>query len=232
MADRMDIYDGRDPLEIAIYTYRDASHFLNIPQTTIRYWARGGFVTNDEGRHHFQPVIAARGAKGLSFKNLIELYVLKALRRIHRISLENIRQALLFAEEELRIERLLLRDLMTYGPDVFVHYYGEVVNLNRGGQIALRELIESYMKRVERDENDIPYRLYPIVQGSSVEKPVSVDPRVSFGRPTIYGTGVATAVIAERIDAGEDIEEVAVDYHLPPQLISDANLYEHSAPWR
>ena len=41
---------------------------------------------------------------------------------------------------------------------------------------------------------------------------VVIDPRVAFGRPTLSGTGVTTLSIAERFDAGESIEALAVDY--------------------
>ena len=39
-----------------------------------------------------------------------------------------------------------------------------------------------------------------------------IDPHVSFGRPVITGTGILTAVIAERYKAGEAIAELAEDY--------------------
>jgi uncharacterized protein (DUF433 family) len=39
-----------------------------------------------------------------------------------------------------------------------------------------------------------------------------MDPRISLGRPVIAGTGIATAVVADRYKAGETMEELAQDY--------------------
>jgi uncharacterized protein (DUF433 family) len=41
---------------------------------------------------------------------------------------------------------------------------------------------------------------------------VVIDPRLSFGRPVLAGTGIPTVVIAERCNAGESMEELASDY--------------------
>jgi uncharacterized protein (DUF433 family) len=39
-----------------------------------------------------------------------------------------------------------------------------------------------------------------------------IDPRISFGRPVLAGTGIPTAVIAERYKAGESMDDLADDY--------------------
>jgi len=41
---------------------------------------------------------------------------------------------------------------------------------------------------------------------------VLIDPYVAFGRPVLTGTGIPTAVIADRYKAGESIDELAEDY--------------------
>ncbi|MBI3303946.1 MAG: DUF433 domain-containing protein [Deltaproteobacteria bacterium] len=53
----------------------------------------------------------------------------------------------------------------------------------------------------------------------SLTKVVVVDPYVSCGRPVLVGTGIATAVRAERFAAGESIEKLADDYGRQPQEI-------------
>ena len=49
-----------------------------------------------------------------------------------------------------------------------------------------------------------------------------IDPHVSFGRPVLVGTGIPTAVIAERYKAGESIDELAGDYGRGPSEIEEA----------
>ncbi len=39
-----------------------------------------------------------------------------------------------------------------------------------------------------------------------------IDPRVQYGRPVLAGSGIPTAVIAERYKAGESIDALAADY--------------------
>jgi uncharacterized protein (DUF433 family) len=51
---------------------------------------------------------------------------------------------------------------------------------------------------------------------------VVIDPRVSFGRPVLAGTGIPTAVLAERYKAGEPIAALAADYHCDTAMIDEA----------
>ena len=57
---------------------------------------------------------------------------------------------------------------------------------------------------------------------ASKPKVIAMDPYLSFGRPVIEGTGITTAIIAERYKAGESIEELAHDYECPPPAIQEA----------
>jgi uncharacterized protein (DUF433 family) len=228
----VDIYGGQDPERLPIYTFADASRYLDIPATTVRYWAKGGIYTREEERRIFAPILMSGSSEepfeGLSFLNLTELFVLKALRRKHNVQLRKIRWALEFAERELGIDRLLLSDLHTYGGNVFIKHYGDMINLP-GGQITLEKILDRYLKRVDRDARKVPITLYPIIEDLGDERPVSIDPRVLFGKPTVTGTGIHTAVIAERYRSGEGIEQLASDYRLDPDLITGALMYEKAA---
>ena len=55
-----------------------------------------------------------------------------------------------------------------------------------------------------------------------------IDPRISFGYPTLRGTGIKTSVIVSRIDAGESVEEVAADYELDAGQVKSAVVYEQT----
>jgi uncharacterized protein (DUF433 family) len=56
--------------------------------------------------------------------------------------------------------------------------------------------------------------LYPFTRKRQPDEPkvIVIDPRISFGRPVLTGTGIRTAIVAERYKAGESIEELAKDY--------------------
>lgn len=227
----VDIYRGEDPLRMPLYTYADAARYLAIPNSTVAYWARGGPTTGKQGkREHYKPVLSVRPHSGLSFLNLVELHTLKALRQIHEVRLENVRSALKYSEKTLRIERLLLSDkLSTLGGDVFTQYLGQTINLSKSGQVAIKDMLERYLRRVDRNENLVPIKLYPDFEGVGDERPIVINPRVSFGKPTITGTGIHTAVIIHRIDAGETPEALAKDYDISFERIRDVVRYEKAA---
>ena len=64
---------------------------------------------------------------------------------------------------------------------------------------------------------------------NSESRTVVIDARIAFGRPVIERRGIGTAIIVERINAGESVEDVALDYDLQPYEVEDAILYEQAA---
>jgi uncharacterized protein (DUF433 family) len=81
-----------------------------------------------------------------------------------------------------------------------------------------------YLNRVERDPAGIPVKLYLFTRSRQVDEPkvVAIDPFVSFGRPVLVGTGIPTAVIADRYKAGESMQALAEDYERPVCDIEEA----------
>ena len=95
--------------------------------------------------------------------------------------------------------------------------------------MALQGILKRYLRRVERDNNRIPIKLYPDFEGIGDERPVVINPRVSFGKPTVAGTGIHTAVIAYRIDAGESVKDLVHDYDISEHIIEEVVRYEKAA---
>jgi uncharacterized protein (DUF433 family) len=143
-----------------------------------------------------------------------------------------VRTALDYAENQLQIKRLLLRDeLRTTAGAVFIERLGELIDLGRSGQIVLRELLQGHLQRIERDLEGMPLRLFPVNTARGLDGPkiVGIDPQISFGHPFITGKGVRTQTIVERLDAGESRETLAADYQLDDVEIDEAILYERAA---
>jgi uncharacterized protein (DUF433 family) len=168
----------------------------------------------------------------LSFLNLIEAHVLHALRTDHVVPVKAVRSALAYAEKALRIDRLLLRpELCTDAGRLFLDRYGELIELSASGQLAMRRVFSEHLKRIAWDDSRFPVRLTPFlpqaVQGE--DRAIAIDPRIAFGRPVMVNKGVSTATIAERIDAGEQPDNVAADYDLRPEEVEEAVLYERAA---
>jgi uncharacterized protein (DUF433 family) len=146
--------------------------------------------------------------------------------------LKSLRRALDYAERHLEIERLLLsQQLWTEAGRLFLDQYGKLIDLSASGQIAMRRMFEEHLKRVEWGKLQVPVRLYPFLSSGSesVARPIAIDPWIAFGRPIVVRKGISTQAIADRIDAGESVEEVALDYGLEPREIEEAVLYERAA---
>lgn len=216
------------------YNLAEGSRYLKLPTATLRSWAVGRAYPTAQGARHFRPLIrpARKEPPELSFWNLIEAHVLRSFRSDHGVSLKALRQALDYAEQELSIERLLLRkELCADAGQLFLERYGELISLSASGQLAMRRLFAEHLKRVEWDEWKFPVRLYPFLSADlpSEQRPIVIDPAISFGRPVVVRLGISTAVLAERMDAGESIEALAADYGLSLPEVEQAVLYERTA---
>lgn len=214
------------------YTIAEAARYVRVPLATLRAWVAGRPYRTAGGPRRFEPLIATpdRGSS-LSFSNLIEAHVLKALRGEHGVQMRAVRQAIQYAEQTLAVTRLLLRpELMTTGGDLVIEHYGELLNLTNSGQMAIKTVLHAYVRRIDRDPMGFPVRLHPIVDADRDGiRHIALDPRLAFGRPILVGSGVSTAAIAARIDAGESVGEIAEDYGIHAREIEEAVVYERAA---
>ena len=225
--------DPSDPRNRAAYPLSEAARYVKLAPATLRSWVVGRSYRAAGEVRRFSPLI--RPASGpppvLSFWNLIEAHVLRALRTEHGVSVRHVRAALRYAGRELDIDRLLLhRELCSHAGQLFLERYGELISLSASGQMAMKHVLQEHLKRVEWDEWQFPVRLYPFLASEvmTAEKPIAIDPKIAFGRPILIRRGVTTEVIAERIDVGESVEELAADYDLEPAEIEQAVVYERA----
>lgn len=239
---RVNIYGGQDPRELPAYTMTEAARYLELAPATLRSWVAGRRYPKSGGKvAFFEPLIQRPDPSGtqLSFWNLVEAHVLRALRVKHSVSIKAVRVALDFAQDKYDINRLLLSpELRTEAGDLFLDKYGELINLSKSGQLAMKTLLEDYLERIDWGTKKLPIRLYPFSRGFPVPNEVSlnrafrlvvIDPHVSFGRPVIERKGISTAIISDRIDAGESVQDLAEDYDLEPWEINGALIYEKAA---
>lgn len=223
-----------DSREQPAYPLSEAARYLKLPAATLRSWTLGRPYPTAQGRGVFRPIIrpAQTQPPMLSFWNLVEAHVLRALRSEHGVSVDNVRKAVAYAERTLNIERLLLRpELCSDAGRLFLDRYGELINLSASGQLAMHQVLTAHLKRVEWDAERLPIRLHPFVVGDlpSGDMPIAIDPRIAFGRPVVVSQGISTAAIADRIDAGESPADVAADYDLTTEDVERAVVYERAA---
>jgi uncharacterized protein (DUF433 family) len=121
------------------------------------------------------------------------------------------------------------RDLPRYSVTDAAHYLG--ISRSTLGRWILAGLVRSQAKPRRLSFRDLVVADARVRRGTSSSligrgaggsASIVIDPRVSFGRPVISGTGIPVAVIAGRFRAGESIAAIAEDYRQPEASIHAA----------
>jgi uncharacterized protein (DUF433 family) len=220
-----------DPRLAPAYSVAQASHYLRIPAPTVRSWVLGRHYPRRAGYGRFDPVISAPPdpEHRLSFRNLIELAALRALRTEHEFKLSAVRSALGYARKELGVVGLLAsKDLYARPGELFLEHYGQLINLNRAGQLGIHAVLQGLLQRIQWQRGSA-VRFFPVVSGRPDSRSVMLDPLVAFGRPVLARQRVSTSVIVDRINAGEEAAALAADYGATAEEIMDALAYERAA---
>ena len=219
---------------IPIYPVVNAARYLRIPSGTLQAWLRGRTYTTKNGQQFSQSLIQRPSTEfsQLSFTNLVEAHVLRVIRQEHNIRLDRVRIALDYISKEFGTPHPLARvEFQTDGIDLFVNTIEHLVNVSRAGQLAMKDVLKHLLTRIEWDERGIATSLFPIIhspKGEDIGKLLHIDPRISFGRPTIAGTGIPTDVIADLYNAGDEIEAIADDYSCTAPQVYAAIWFETS----
>lgn len=224
---KIDIYSSQDPRDIPTYTVGTAARYLKIPSATIRSWTKGRKYPVSDGNKQFNPLIEVKQKDPLrlTFTNLIEIHVLRSIRKDHDVNLAKVRTALDYLNEKMKISHTLAhKEFQTDGIDLFLDYYGNLINVSKQGQTTLRNSLQMHLNRIEPDDSGLAIQLYPFTRSHEEDNPrlVVIDPRISFGRLTIAGTGIPTDVITERFHAGDSLETIAGDYECNLEEIQEA----------
>jgi uncharacterized protein (DUF433 family) len=217
---------SEDPREMPAYNIGEAAHYLRIPIATLRSWVRGRAYPTERGNRFFKPLLTLPNPDllSLSFVNLIEAHVLDAIRREHNIAIPKVRTTLNYVTRELGSKHPLAdHRFETDGVDLLISHLGKFISTSQDGQLAMKAMLASHLRRIEYDAN-LAVRLYPFTRKRELEEPkyIVMDPYVSFGRPTITGTGIVTSIVAERYKAGESISDLAKDYGCEGGYVEEA----------
>lgn len=207
-----------------LYHVADAARLLRMPDSTLRYWV--------EGDRRRPPVLREEptGDPTLTWGEFVEAGLVRQY-RIRDVSLQHLRVVIGILRDQLGVpyplahfkpfvdsnRRLVLEAQHEAGLPTEDAIVWEI----EGDQLVLREAVVDYLERVDFAPDDGPaLRLHPVGRQS----PVVIDPKRSSGSPTIRG--VRTEALAELIDAGEPLEQVAEDFDLDPKELRAALAYE------
>jgi uncharacterized protein (DUF433 family) len=219
MGDVINIYGGRDPRDLPLYAVREAAEYLSVPTSTLRSWVKGQRYTV-HGKSRLSKALIKPDRTGLlTFNNFVEAYVLASLTRTFELPMARVRTGLAWLGDG----RPLLTELFqTDGVGLFIERSGQLFDVIKGGQRAMREVLKDSLKRVDRDKVGQPARVYPWIVEPTESKVVALDPRRAFGRPTIVNRGLTVEVIADRFKAGDSITSLSKDYELSKEQVEVA----------
>jgi hypothetical protein len=163
--------NANTPAEAPAYGIAEAARYLKMAPATLRSWTVGRSYPRGDGKGFSPPLIqlADVDQKLLSFSNLVEAHVLRALRTVHEISVKDLRKAIRYAEEELGVDHLLVREELYANRELFLRKYGTLINLSKSGQYAMESMLEAHLARVVW-RLSVPVRLYPFLSDENAAR--------------------------------------------------------------
>ena len=229
-----DLYGGLDPANQPRYSYVEAARATNVPASTVAAWTRGmRYTRRGKAPGYFLSVIERPDptVARLSFNNLLEVNVLRALREVHEVRMPAVRDAIDRAKAEHGIKRLLIDPhLRTSGGQLFLDYYFQLVELTKTQQLALQEILRESLLRVQVNKSrECFFPLPRSPRSLQSARPILVSPYVAFGSPILERRGVTTSAIRSRVDVGEEKEAIMADYGLNEEEFDEAIRFEAAA---
>src|SRR5262249_27354413 len=214
----------RRRLFLPSYQIGEAARYADISPQTVAAWHKidRPLLSNKERR------------SALSYMQLIEVAVVAAFRRAG-VSLKRVRAAREYIQKQLKTEFPFAQyRFKTEGRRLLVDYQqvegdkgrGRHLMADEGGQLEWNDIVGPLLKEFDYEGDGIVIRWH--VAGP--KSPVVIDPRFSFGAPTVKGT--PTWVIVGRWDAGESMADIAGDFNLSEQDIRGALEFEGVKPRR
>ena len=210
----------RRRLYLPAYRVIDAGRYVDVPPQTVSRWqfGRGGTGAALPGRTR---------QEDLSYLELVEVAFVATFRGLG-VSLQRIRRARDYAAQVLKSEypfaeyswltegHQVLMDLSTVEGDASA---GHLIAADREGQVAWKDVVSERFHQFDYDNG-----IALVWHLASRKSPVVIDPRVSFGAPSVGG--VPTWALKGRWDAGEGIADIQVDFGLSEEDTRFGLLFE------
>lgn len=209
-------------LDTPNYSPAEASRYFHISSSTLSYWTEEP-----------NPLIPLSPEGMLSFKNMVELYVLEGLRSIYNVRTRQIRRAVeyLLSSEKSR-HPLADYDIETDGKYVQFYEGTRLLNASLMGQYEFNDVVKCYLHRVERDPHGVAQRIFPYTKreqldtGQAPPKTIEINPGVCFGLPVLAGSRITTGFLASRYRGGDSVLAIATSYGRPTTAIKEAIEWE------
>jgi uncharacterized protein (DUF433 family) len=243
MIDQSLLYENEtyQVLNAPSYPIAEASRLVGISNGRIARWLRGYEYTYEvasgtEIRGGSQePVVQRTVSEESSYVTFLELidllYVKKFLDK--NFSLYHIRKLLNDARKYTNIPHFASSRFLAYGNKIFLDQKksskgSNLIALLTGGQFAFREIIEQIGDKIDFENitgYELASRLYPLGKNGDIV----IDPRISFGKPTIIGYRITTSNIYDTfLGENKEIKNISKWYKIPAGKIASAVRFETS----
>jgi uncharacterized protein (DUF433 family) len=208
---------------VPLYTLADAARIIGMSHNTLQKWTRGyDYPTTFQGTKSSRPLVTSTPPQDglcIPFDGLAEAFVLTRLRAAG-VKMPKIRPAVEKLGDEFGITHALLSErLKTDGATVLFEYTVDDYPGNEPAtslaevtskQMAFEEGLEDSLQTISYSDHVLHSFMLP-----RYDLPVVVDPSLNAGRPTLAEYWVRLEDLQDRVDAGEDVDDVADDYGIP-----------------
>jgi uncharacterized protein (DUF433 family) len=197
--------------DIPLFTIEEAAHHLGLPRTTLQAWTRRQAGPAPLVHRIVDP--DSPRAASLPFVAVVEAHMLRGFRDLG-LSAQGLRVSVTRLRHDLNDEyALATRRVATDGVSLLADMSrsGDHAEWTRvvDGQLAIREVIEGYLKFVRWGKDDYPTRLrLKAYQGADV----IIDPRFAFGQPVLERQKVRVEDILDAFWAGESPHTIATEF--------------------
>jgi uncharacterized protein (DUF433 family) len=195
-------------LYLPAYSLSESARYANTNSRVVSHWyyykgAAGPAITGKE-----------RG-KPLSYFQLIEIAFVSTMRK-QNISLQKIRKAREYISQTFGVEYPFAElRWKTEGNHLLIELedilgdseFGKLIVADKSGQEAWKPVMAEKFNEFVYEDN-IAMKWY--LRG--IDNPIIIDPRISFGAPTIHG--LPTWTLKGRYEAGETVEEIKDDFSI------------------
>ena len=224
------------PWDLPAYSATAAGRLVGLTPGRVKRWLCGYEFTYTVGsnpkqrRVRMDAVVRRSDGDDSPFASFLDLVDLLFVRRFldHDISLQKLRKSLEEAETLLGGHHFAQRSFFTEGHNIYVQVHEKaeaLLQLLSGGQWVIAPIIKALAKQIEfHDATGFAERWYPLGRRGLVV----LDPRISFGSPTIVSRSVETANVYDLFRGeGDDVETVSQWMNITALEVEAAVRFEH-----
>lgn len=202
-----------------IYTIPDLAFILRLPPQKVRRWMNDFWDVRIGDKYKEKYSWGEGRDKATNFYTLIEFYVFYQLRE-HNVGTRTILAAHESMASQLHTPYpFATSQVFTDGKHILYSLEdGTTINADKSLQIAFKEIIESFCRKIDFSSDKLAERYYPLGK----KHKIIVDPHHQFGQPTIADTNLLAQTIYQLYSAGESKAFLSRLYNISDKEINDA----------